>query len=133
MILADPARILSCASIAAFMPDPHILLMVVAPTESGSPAPTRRLACRCLALACWQNTAHNDVFDIRGLQATALHRFGNGCLAQIHGREASQLALKGANGGSGHTYNNNGILRFHIDSGKYKDERLLQRLIHIMK
>ena len=31
---------MSCASIAAFMPEPHILLIVVAPVASGSPAPS---------------------------------------------------------------------------------------------
>ena len=30
----------SCASIVAFMPEPHILFTVVQPTESGSPAPS---------------------------------------------------------------------------------------------
>ena len=35
-----PASSKSLASIAAFMPEPHILLMVVQPTPSGSPAPS---------------------------------------------------------------------------------------------
>ena len=33
-----PARIESWPSIIAFMPDPHILLTVSAPTSSGTPA-----------------------------------------------------------------------------------------------
>ena len=37
-IRALPARIRSWASIAAFMPEPHILLMVVAVADSGRPA-----------------------------------------------------------------------------------------------
>ncbi|CFP69921.1 Uncharacterised protein [Bordetella pertussis] len=37
---ADPARNMSCASMAAFMPEPHILLRVVACTSVGSPAPS---------------------------------------------------------------------------------------------
>src|ERR1700677_1986594 len=41
---AEPARKRSCATMAAFMPEPHILLMVVAPAASGSPAPIA--ACR---------------------------------------------------------------------------------------
>ena len=41
---AEPARRRSCATIAAFMPEPHILLTVVAPAASGSPAPIA--ACR---------------------------------------------------------------------------------------
>src|SRR5208282_4961419 len=36
---AERARRRSLATIAAFMPEPHILLMVVAPAESGNPAP----------------------------------------------------------------------------------------------
>ena len=35
---ADPATSASCAKIAASIPDPHILLTVVASTETGSPA-----------------------------------------------------------------------------------------------
>ena len=37
---ALPAAMASCASIAAFMPEPHILFTVVAPADSGSPAPS---------------------------------------------------------------------------------------------
>jgi hypothetical protein len=36
--LAEPAAIRSWASIAAFMPEPHTLLTVVAPTLTGRPA-----------------------------------------------------------------------------------------------
>src|ERR1700728_4035959 len=43
-ISAEPAWMMSCASIVAFMPDPHTLLIVVAPVASGSFAP--RAACR---------------------------------------------------------------------------------------
>jgi len=35
-----PAMSRSLQSIAAFMPEPHILLMVVAPAEIGRPAPS---------------------------------------------------------------------------------------------
>ncbi len=38
MISAEPATIPSCASIAAFIAEPHILLTVVQPAESGTPA-----------------------------------------------------------------------------------------------
>ena len=44
MIPALPASSRSCASMTAFMPEPHILLMVIAPVEAGNPAP--RAACR---------------------------------------------------------------------------------------
>ena len=45
---AEPATIRSCASIAAFMADPHILLTVVQPALSGTPA----LSDACRAGAC---------------------------------------------------------------------------------
>ena len=38
MTLASPARMEAAPSIAAFMPEPHTLLIVVALTPSGSPA-----------------------------------------------------------------------------------------------
>ncbi|EQB01935.1 hypothetical protein L288_17085 [Sphingobium quisquiliarum P25] len=44
MIPAPPAAIASAAMIAACMPDPHILLTVVASTDRGRPAPSA--ACR---------------------------------------------------------------------------------------
>ena len=37
-IFAEPALIISAACITAFMPEPHNLLMVTAPVESGKPA-----------------------------------------------------------------------------------------------
>ena len=43
-ISAEPATITSCASIAAFIAEPHILLTVVQPAESGTPALSE--ACR---------------------------------------------------------------------------------------
>src|SRR5215471_1160366 len=46
----DPATIRSCASIVAFIADPHILLTVVHPTESGTPALIE--ACRAGAWPC---------------------------------------------------------------------------------
>ncbi len=36
--LAEPAASMSCANIIARMPEPHILLIVTAPVESGRPA-----------------------------------------------------------------------------------------------
>ena len=43
-IVAEPAATRSWASIAAFIPEPHILLMVVAPTPTAKPAASA--ACR---------------------------------------------------------------------------------------
>src|SRR5690348_13904007 len=39
-MLAEPALIRSCPSMIAFMPEPHTLLMVVQPVETGRPAPS---------------------------------------------------------------------------------------------
>ena len=47
---AEPAWMMSCASMVAFMPEPQTLLMVVAPVASGRPAP--RAACRAGAWPC---------------------------------------------------------------------------------
>src|SRR3984893_6758437 len=49
-ISAEPALMMSCASMVAFMPEPQTLLMVVAPVASGSFAP--RAACRAGAWPC---------------------------------------------------------------------------------
>ena len=49
-ISAEPALMMSCASMVAFMPEPQTLLMVVAPVASGSLAP--RAACRAGAWPC---------------------------------------------------------------------------------
>ena len=40
MIALVPASSMSWANMAAFMPEPHILLTVEASTPSGSPAPS---------------------------------------------------------------------------------------------
>ena len=50
MTLLVPAISMSWANIAAFMPEPHILLTVVQPAASGRPAP--REACRAGACPC---------------------------------------------------------------------------------
>src|ERR1700724_4299786 len=49
-ISAEPALMMSCASIVAFMPEPQTLLMVVAPVVAGSLAPPA--ACRAGAWPC---------------------------------------------------------------------------------
>src|SRR3981189_2836785 len=46
-ISAEPALMMSCASMVAFMPEPQTLLTVVAPLASGRLAP--RAACRAAA------------------------------------------------------------------------------------
>ncbi len=49
-ISAEPATMRSCANIAAFIADPHILLTVVQPAASGTPALSE--ACRAGAWPC---------------------------------------------------------------------------------
>src|SRR3954454_21557071 len=52
MMSAEPAETRSCASMTAFMPEPHILLMVVVVVDFGRPAPSaawRPGACPCPA------------------------------------------------------------------------------------
>ena len=49
-MLAEPAVMMSCASMVAFMPEPQTLLTVVAPVASGNPAP--RAAWRAGAWPC---------------------------------------------------------------------------------
>src|ERR1700734_4314952 len=55
-ISADPARMMSWASIVAFIPEPQTLLMVVAPVASGNPAP--RAACLAGAWPCPAGKTH---------------------------------------------------------------------------
>ena len=60
-----PARARRCASITAFIPEPHILLSVVAGTSSGRPGGEARLPRRRLALARRQHAAHQQLVDLR--------------------------------------------------------------------
>jgi hypothetical protein len=53
---AVPATSMSCAMIAACMPDPHILLTVEAATDSGKPAPSA--ACRAGACPSPAGSTH---------------------------------------------------------------------------
>src|ERR1700730_14873713 len=55
-ISAEPALMMSCASMVAFMPEPQTLLMVVAPVASGGPPP--RAAWRAGAWPCPAGSTH---------------------------------------------------------------------------
>ena len=81
-----PAMSRSWPSIAAFMPEPHTLLIVVAPVDVGRPALIARLARRGLALAGRQHAAHDDFLDLFGLHAGALDRGADGDRAEVGGR-----------------------------------------------
>src|ERR1700682_6135747 len=65
-ISAEPALMMSCASMVAFMPEPQTLLMVVAPVASGSLAPraaARAVPRRRLAWSGRQHAAHEHFVD----------------------------------------------------------------------
>ena len=70
-----PARIWSAASITAFMPEPHILLTVVAGMLERNTGSERRLACRGLAEAGRHHAAEDHLVDpprARGRRRRAL-------------------------------------------------------------
>ena len=80
-----PARSASWASITAFMPEPHILLRVVAGTSFGRPGREARLARRRLALAGGQHAAHQELVDRVRLDAGTRQRRGDGGAAELGG------------------------------------------------
>src|SRR4029450_11380465 len=88
-ISAEPALMMSCASMVAFMPEPQTLLMGVAPVASGSFAPagagggavgvvdfvaSRALPRGGLALPCGKHVAHEDLVDALRRKFGALQR-----------------------------------------------------------
>ena len=60
----SPARIWSAAIMMAFMPEPHILLMVVVGTPFGMPAPSAAWRAGRLAQARGQHAAHDDFLHV---------------------------------------------------------------------
>ena len=83
---------------AAFMPEPHILLIVVQPVASGNPAAERGLARRRLALPCRQHAAHDDLVDFFRADPGALDRCADRSGAEVRRGETLELALEGAHG-----------------------------------
>ena len=69
-----PARSASCASITAFIPEPHILLSVVRRHLLGQPGGEARLPRRRLALAGGQHAAHQELVDLAAVEAGAGQR-----------------------------------------------------------
>ena len=73
-IAADPATMASCASIVAFIPEPHILLTVVAPAAVRNAGKTSGLAGGRLAQSGRQDTTHDDFVDRVGGKLACVQR-----------------------------------------------------------
>jgi hypothetical protein len=78
-----PASSMSCANMAAFMPEPHILDRVTAPALGGKPALENSLACRCLPLAGHQAVAEQHFGHQFRRDARTLHGGPDGGAAQV--------------------------------------------------
>ena len=85
---------MSWANIAAFMPEPHILLTVVQPVASGRPAPSD--AWRAGAWPCPAGSTQPMMTSstCSGLIFGALDRGAYGGRTQLGGGEVLQLALE---------------------------------------
>ena len=92
------------------MPEPHILLTVVAGTPLGNPAVQRRLAGGRLPEAGGQHATHQDFVDVAGPNAGALQRRLDGSTAEVNGTEAGKFALEGANRRARHADDDDGVL-----------------------
>ena len=95
-----PAAIRSLASMAAFMPDPHILLMVVQPTDLGMPAPSE--ACRagaCPSPAGSTQPMMTSSIEF-GSEARPFKRRANCGGAQFRRCRRGKIALEAAHGGA---------------------------------
>ena len=101
MTSAVPAISASCASIVAFMAEPHILLTVVQPVAGGNPRLERRLARGRLALPGRQHAAEDHLVDVRGLDTRALDGGPDRDRAEIARGERREVALESAHRGAG--------------------------------
>ncbi len=80
----------------AFIPEPHTLLIVVAPVASGSFAPRRSLAGRRLTLSGGKNTAHENFIDSIRRQFRPFKSRADSMRTEIVGAERRKIALKAA-------------------------------------
>ena len=110
---AEPARRRSLASIAAFMPEPHILLTVVAPAAMRQPGADRRLARRRLALARRQHAAHQDFVDAFGRDIRPFDRGGDRPRPQRRGGDVLQVAEKAAHRRARRADDDDGVFSVH--------------------
>ena len=96
--------------IAACMPEPHILLTVVASTDLGRPGLDRRLAGRGLAEAGGQHAAHVDLARSPSPSTPgALDRGADGGGAELGRAGAGERALEAAHRGAGVGEDDDGI------------------------
>jgi hypothetical protein len=84
------------ATIAAFMPEPHILLSVVQGASQRQPGAERGLPRRRLALAGGQHAAHHHLVDPVGVDAAIGERGADRRRAEFGRRRRGKLALKAA-------------------------------------
>ena len=81
----------------AFMPEPHTLLIVVQPADSGRPAPSAAWRAGAWPTTGGRHAAHDHFLDLRGRDAGALptaDRDG----AELRRGEAGQVALETTSG-----------------------------------
>ena len=91
---AEPASSMSCANIAARMPEPHILLIVVQPVDERQARAERRLTRGRLALSRRQHAAHDGFVDLLGFHARALDRRPDRGGAELRRGQRREIALK---------------------------------------
>src|SRR5262249_359113 len=118
-MLAEPALMMSCASMVAFMPEPQTLFTVVAPVASGRPAPRpawpagawpgRGLGGRGLALTGRQHIAHEDFVDLLRRELRPIERGADHMRAELVGGKGRQLAHETTERGAGGGKDNDGI------------------------
>ena len=104
-----PARRPSLASITAFMPEPHILLSVVAGTASGRPA--AKPACRAGAWP-WPAGSTQPIRSSStsaGGRPGALQRGADGDAAELGRRGGRERALEAAHRGAGGGDDHHGV------------------------
>ena len=88
---------------AAFMPEPHILLIVVQPVASGRPAPSAAWRAGAWPWPAGQHAAHDDFLHFLRADLRALDRRADRGGAELGRGEALELALEGAHRRAGET------------------------------
>jgi hypothetical protein len=92
----------------AFMPDPHILVRVVAGTESGRPAPMTAWGRRLLD-AGHQTAAEHGFVHVPAQLAEAAEGATDGGAGQLRCAEGVEAALEGTDGGAAGGNDHDGI------------------------
>src|SRR5690606_25159745 len=95
--LAEPALMASWASITAFMPEPHTLLMVVQPAAGGMPAPSA-----AWRAGAWPRPAgtHGHLVHLVGGEPGVLERAADRGASQDRRGHPGELAEEGTDGGA---------------------------------